>query len=312
MTLVVKQPGLLSLLHDQGRFGRARLGLTTGGPADPVAANLANRLLANEATATVVEVSFGGLQLLAEQVTQIAVTGAELSIKVDGEPRPMWTGFDLPSGSTLELGFSEIGCRTYVAVRGGFQIPESFGSTSTVVREGIGGLQGRKLEVGDRLAATPTRRVEPLWLPPSQRPRYHRRAILRIVLGYQEDDFSHLEQQRFFSGEYRVSDRCDRMGYRLDGPQIHTSRTGLLSEGIALGSVQIPADGQPIILLHDRQTIGGYPKLGVVLSQDCALLAQLRPGDAVHFRPISFEDAHNAINLAHVFESARRLESAPR
>ena len=312
MSLLVKQPGLLSLLHDRGRFGQAKLGLTSGGPADPLAASLANRLLANDSDATLLEVSYGGLHLLARQDTQIAITGAQLPITIDGQEKDQWRVLSLRRGESLELGFSEVGCRSYLAVRGGFTVAPIFGSTSTVVREGIGGLHGGKLEAGDVLPIAALEPIDPRWIPPRQRPSYHKQAILRVVLGYQVNDFSALDQQRFFSSEYQVSDRCDRMGYRLDGPAIPCSRTGMLSEGIALGAIQVPADGQPIVLLHDRQTIGGYPKLGVVLSIDCSLLAQLRPGNSLHFLAISPEDAHNAITLAHVFERSRRLEPAPR
>ncbi|MEO0435700.1 MAG: biotin-dependent carboxyltransferase family protein [Pseudomonadota bacterium] len=312
MSLLVKQPGLLSLLHDRGRFGQAKLGLTAGGPADPLAANLANRLLANDANATLLEVSFGGLLLLAQQDAQIAITGAKLPITIDGQAKDQWRVLTLRRGETLELGFSELGCRSYLAVRGGFSVKPTFGSTSTVVREGIGGLNGGKLGAGDVLDFPKLEPVDFCWLPPQQRPTYHKQAILRVVLGYQVDDFSSLDQQRFFSSEYQVSDRCDRMGYRLDGPPIPCSRTGMLSEGITLGAIQVPADGQPIVLLHDRQTIGGYPKLGAVLSIDCSSLAQLRPGNSVHFLAVTPEDAHNAVNLAHVFERSRRIEAVPR
>ena len=311
MSVLVKQPGLLSLLHDRGRYGQAALGLTTGGPADPLAASLANRLLGNSEAATTLEVSFGGLRVDVLRDVQVAITGADLSVRVDGESREMWRGLALSAGSTLELGFSEIGCRTYVAVSGGVDVPRAFGSTSTVVREGIGGLGGRKLEAGDKLPVIGGTAAELRWIPPSQRPRYHRRAILRVIPGYQTKEFSSLDRTRFFSSRYQVPDRCDRMGYRLDGPAIACERGGMLSEGIALGSVQVPADGQPIVLLHARQTIGGYPKLGVVLASDCAALAQLRPGDSVHFTPMTPQEAHNAVNLAHVFEKSRRFEAAP-
>ena len=310
--LTVRQPGLLSLLQDRGRFGRADLGLTTGGPMDPLAAELANRLLENDAGATLIEVSFGGIELVAEGDLQFAVTGATLPVACDGQERAMWTTQQARAGDVISLGFAEIGCRSYLAVRGGFDIEPSFGSAATVLREGIGGLNGGKLETGDRLPVADSESVEPRWIPPRHRPRYHNRATVRVVPGYQQAHFSRLEQRRFFGSEYRVSDRSDRMGYRLEGPAIHSDLESMLSEGIAPGAIQVPADGQPIVLLNDRQTIGGYPKIGSALSLDCAYLAQLRPGDTVTFTPISEHAAHNALHLAHVFEQARRFESAPR
>jgi biotin-dependent carboxylase-like uncharacterized protein len=307
--LVVRQPGLLSLLQDRGRMGQARLGLTTGGPMDPLAAALANRLLGNEGNATLIEVSFGGLELVAEGNVQVAVTGAELPVAIEGHERPLWTTLELQDGEVLSMGFSELGCRTYLAVRGGFAVPASFGSTATVPREGIGGLNGGPLRPGDRLDVHAAQPVEGRRLALRDRPRYHQRATVRVVPGYQQQHFPRLEQRRFFGGEYRVSERSDRMGYRLEGPSITCDIKGLLSEGIAPGAIQVPADGQPIVLLNDRQTIGGYPKIGSTLSLDRAYLAQLRPGNSVTFTPISEHTAHNALHLARVFERSRRFEA---
>ncbi|WOJ93858.1 biotin-dependent carboxyltransferase family protein [Congregibacter variabilis] len=310
--LEVIQPGLLSLLQDRGRFAQAAIGLTTGGPMDPLAASLANRLLQNSANATLIEVSFGGLVLRARTKTQIAVTGATLPLGIDGKEQAMWSVIEVAEGEEINLGFSETGCRSYLAVRGGFDIPDSFGSSSTVVREGIGGLNGQRLTVGDELPIHAVDAAQELWLPPRMRPRYHHRATVRVIPGYQYAHFPRLEQRRFFGSEYTVTDRCDRMGYRLEGPAIACDIQGILSEGIAPGAIQIPADGQPIALLNDRQTIGGYPKIGCALSLDCAALGQLRPGDTVIFTPISEHYAHNALHLADAFERSRHLEPTPR
>ncbi|EAQ99432.1 biotin-dependent carboxyltransferase family protein [Congregibacter litoralis] len=310
-TLEVLQPGLLSLLQDRGRFAQAAIGLTTGGPMDFIAASLANRLLQNDANATLIEVSFGGLSLRANDDSQIAVTGATLPLTVNGKERPMWSVIDLHAGDEISLGFSTTGCRSYLSVAGGLAINDSFGSTSTVIREGIGGLNGGKLETGDCLPVHPGDRVPLLWYPPRLRPSYHHRATVRVVPGYQHARFSRLEQRRFFGSDYTVSDRCDRMGYRLEGPPIQCDIQGILSEGIAPGAIQIPADGQPIVLLNDRQTIGGYPKIGCALSLDSAALAQLRPGDTVTFAAISEHRAHNALHLAEVYERSRIPEPAP-
>lgn len=309
--LVVRQPGLLSLLQDRGRFGRAALGLTTGGPLDPLAAGLANRLLDNGPDATLIEVSFGGLELLADGPAQVAVTGASLPLSVSGAERPLWTVLDLEDGDSLSLGFAETGCRSYVAVRGGLDVAASFGSTATVPREGIGGLTGGPLQPEDRIAVAPAGRIEARMLAPAHRPRYHQRATVRVVPGYQQQHFSRLEQRRFFGSEYRVSERSDRMGYRLEGPAIACDIQGILSEGIAPGAIQVPADGQPIVLLNDRQTIGGYPKIGTAVSLDCAVLGQLRPGNIVNFTPVSEHTAHNALHLARVLEASRRFEAVP-
>jgi len=309
--LQVIQPGLLSLIQDPGRYGKAALGLTTGGPVDRIAFELGNRLLGNAAGAAAIEVSFGGLVVEAHDDLQICVTGATLPLEIDGRERPMWQVLDVEAGARIHLDYSATGCRSYLAVSGGLAVPASFGSAATVVREAIGGLNGGPLRAGDELAVSSVPARTRLWLPPSQRPLYHHRATLRVIPGYQEKHFSRLDQRRFFSGDYVVSNRCDRMGYRLNGPIVRADIDGILSEGIAMGAIQFPADGQPIILLNDRQTIGGYPKIGCVFTPDCAALGQLRPGDAVNFTPISEHAAHNALHLLEAFEHSRRLEAAP-
>lgn len=306
--LHVEQPGLLSLLQDAGRFGQAALGLTTGGPMDPLAFQLANRLLGNAAGCPAIEVSFGGLVLEADCDTQLSVTGAALPLDVNGEERLLWEVLELRAGDRLTLGYSERGCRSYVAVVGGFDVASSFGSVATVPREGIGGLHGGPLRQGDLLPINSVPPVPRMRLPTVMRPSYANETTLRVIPGYQQQHFSRIDQRRFFSSEYRVSERCDRMGYRLEGPAIHADIDGILSEGIAHGAIQLPADGQPIVLLSDRQTIGGYPKLGCVLASDCAALGQLRPGATVHFTPISANEAHNALHLAHRYVQSLHLE----
>lgn len=309
--LRVLNPGILSLLQDRGRFGHARLGLASGGPMDPQAFALCHRLLRGPAPGSAIEVTVGGLELQVTGRAQLCVTGAPLPVTVNGRERPMWQVLDLDPGDRLALGHSRVGCRSYVALRGRLRVAPSFGSIATVPREGIGGLRGGRLERGDELPFDAAPPATPLWLPPAQRPRYHHRGTLRVVPGYQQRHFSRRAQRRFFGSDYVLSDRCDRMGYRLTGPVVRPAIDGILSEGIALGAIQFPADGQPIVLLNDRQTIGGYPKLGCVLSLDCATLAQLRPGDRVTFTPISARTAHRALHLAHWFERSRRLEAAP-
>jgi biotin-dependent carboxylase-like uncharacterized protein len=308
MSLEVIQPGALSLLQDSGRYGQHRIGLTNGGPLDPEAFYYCNRLLGNEPGSTAVEMSFGGAQFRATVDTFICVTGADMPLAINGREQPSWTVLPVTAGDDISLGFAEHGCRSYLGVAGGFSVEQAFGSTATVMRENIGGLNGSKLQPGDRLpcAAASGRRL--YYLAPEHRPRYQNMATVRVLPGYQQAHFSRLQQRRFFSHRYVVSERCDRMGYRLEGPAIACDIDGILSEGICFGAVQIPADGQPIVLLNDRQTIGGYPKIGSALSLDAAHLAQLRPGDTVHFAPISAHGAHNALHLAQAMRNRRPLQ----
>jgi len=161
------------------------------------------------------------------------------------------------------------------------------------VRENIGGLNGDKLQVGDHLPCASAVLSQHYCLGSEAQPQYRNSATLRVVLGYQQDAFDATQQWRFFNSEYLVSDRCDRMGFRLEGEAIHSGMVGMLSEGICHGAIQIPADGQPIVLMNDRQTIGGYPKIGSVIPLDTAKLAQLSPGATIRFESISPEYAHN-------------------
>lgn len=306
-SLSVISPGTLSLLQDAGRFGMAALGLTQGGPLDTHSFIWANALVGNPYHSTVIEHSIGGLILRANSTCTVAITGAELPVQCNGQPVACWQPIQLRAGDELVLGYMTRGLRAYLAVAGGFAITPQFGSTSTVMREGIGGLHqdGSKLAAGDLLplgqgttaatVTTPAAAIRQLTLPPAVND--NNPLVLRLLLGYQVSQFSPTEQARFFLNPYQVSPQCDRMGYKLSGSAIQCQSRALLSEGISLGAVQIPPDGQPIVLLNDRQTLGGYPKIGTVLSLDCWKLAQCAPGSKVHFKPINSYQSHNALAL---------------
>lgn len=296
----VTSAGVLSLLQDSGRFGQSALGLTTGGPMDAASAQWANRLLHNPSDASLIECSVGGLQLSAQCDSYIVVTGAELPLTINGKAANLWTVHPVQAGDSIELGMVSKGLRAYLAVAGGFNINAQFGSVSTVLREAIGGLNGHKLQTGDILPAASVKRLSLLQLPAQYRPQFNKVLTLRLIEGYQVQQFSATERQRFYLNSYKVTPQADRMGYKLSGTALKCQQTQLLSEGICYGAVQIPPDGQPIVLLNDRQTLGGYPKIGSVLSLDCALLAQAAAGTEVYFTPISIEQAHNALCLAKV------------
>ncbi|MEW6992747.1 biotin-dependent carboxyltransferase family protein [Colwelliaceae bacterium MEBiC 14330] len=297
---IVNSPGVLSLIQDAGRYGCFNLGLSNGGPADAQAFYWANRLCNNALDASAIEVSVGGLQLTAQIDCTIAVTGAPMLLTVNGQAKPLWRSFKVKAGDNICLGYASLGVRCYVAVTGGFDIEASFGSTATLCRENIGGLSGDKLQVHDVLPInTPsnnTKHVQQL-LAEQDQPQYANHLMLRTVQSYQYQQFSTVERSLFYANEYQVSQHWDRMGYRLEGRAIKADIEGILSEGICYGAVQVPADGQPIVLLNDRQTIGGYPKIGAVISQDCAKLSQLRQGDSVHFQAITMSEADNLFHL---------------
>lgn len=292
----VDRPGVLTLIQDAGRFGCHRLGLTTGGPADPVAFNWANRLCGNDAGTTALEVSIGGLVLESQVDTTIALCGADMPLTINRQARENWRSHRIKSGDRVALAYARSGMRAYLAVADGFNIPATLGSTATVVREGLGGLSGNQLQAGDHLPCNTSDR-QCLSLGRGYRPVYAGRALLRVVSGYQSALISGAQQQRFFASEYRLLSQSDRMACRLTGPPIDIDIPDLLSEGICLGAIQFPPDGLPIILMQDRQTIGGYPKLGSVISLDIAQLGQLKPGGRISFKSVTMAEARH-IRLA--------------
>ena len=236
---IIKQPGLLTLIQDKGRFGAHNLGLTNGGPLDALAFDWANRLLGNEGNATCLEISFGGLTLESDIDTAIVVTGAKMPVKINGDSIPQWQTCPVKKGDTIELGYAISGTRTYLAVAGGFTVAPSFGSSATVVREKVGGLNGDKLQASDQLTCKAHTLSQHYRLADEDQPQYSDGAILRVVLGYQQDAFDIIEKQRFFSSDYQVTDRSDRMGFRLEGEAIKSDIVGMLSEGICHGAIQI-------------------------------------------------------------------------
>jgi len=303
----VIQPGLLTLIQDRGRFGQHRLGLTNGGPLDSHAFDWANRLCANDANASALEISIGGLVLEAQTDTYIAITGADMKVTINNIAIDLWRTIKVSSGDKISFGFATSGARAYLSVAGGFNIPESFTSTATVTREAIGGINGSKLQAQDILPCAQTLQGKIVSLPVQEIPDYNLPVTLRVILGYQQETFDAVQQRLFFSSEYQLSDKVDRMGFRLQGQSIQSSIEGILSEGICHGAIQIPADGQPIILMNDRQTIGGYPKIGSVIAQDTAKLSQLMPGAYVNFEQISLEHAHNINHLKTVRDQSITL-----
>lgn len=299
------QAGPQSVLQDDGRFGYQRLGFANGGPLDAESYYWAHRLCGNNATATAIEILLGGVVLEALADTVIAITGAEMPVTINGERISLWQSHRINTGDKLEVGFTSVGLRSYLAVSGGFNVPDILGSSATVIRDEIGGLDGKALKVGQLLNINNQLSHKILMLAKSSRPKIKASSAggaaeieLRLLPGYQFERFPEEKRQLFFSSTFRVSNRCDRMGYCLNGPDVSSGVSSLLSEGICHGAVQVPPDGQPIVLLNDRQTIGGYPKLGSVVSCDTAKLAQCGPGSRIRFSKISVRQAHAEILLA--------------
>lgn len=286
---VVLKAGVLATLQDQGRFGYAHLGLTQGGPADYASYRIADLLLQNPNPSCQIEVAVGGFSLLALTDTVFCVTGGAMPLTVNGQPKSLWHTHRIKKDDVLELGFATSGLRCYLAVAGGFKLPKDFGSNSTVLREKIGGIAGAALQPGQFLPAASVYRPL-LWaLPEKLWPDYSAPLQLGLLPGYQQHWFDESQWQQLYSTDYQVSALYDRMGYRLQGEPLLYQPRALLSEGICYGAVQLPPDGLPIVLLNDRQTLGGYPKPGVVLARDAAALAQCQQGHPIRFYPVSPE-----------------------
>ncbi len=301
--LEVETGGLLTTVQDLGRAGRQRSGLTPGGVMDPFAACAANLLLGNLRGAATLEITLLGPALRFLAPAQIALCGGDLSAHLDEKQMPLWKTVRVQPGQTLSFGRRRTGARAYLAVAAGLGVPELLGSRSTFLRGKLGGLEGRPLRPGDILpggAASSRRAVR--GLRPQDIPAYGLPAVLRVLPGPHRSHFSGAGQAALFAASYLLSPQSDRQGYRLDGPAVERSGTGdILSEPMPLGGIQIPPDGQPILLMADRQTTGGYPLIGVVISADIPRAAQLAPGDAVRFVPVTLAAAANAAKDAERF-----------
>ena len=276
--------GLFSTIQDQGRYGYAPLGRTTSGAMDEYAYLWGQKLLNNH-YANAIEVMVG-LELEATKPTTISVTGADLNFCLNAQPMPIWQTFNIKKGDRLSFPKRVSGQRAYLAVKDGFTIKKEYGSYATTLKEKL----GSKLQKGELLPFHASTSQELKRLKPAFIPRYTHHLTLHLLLTYQNDSFSEEEQKKFFNSNYQITLQSDRMGAKLQGEAITPKITGIISEGIAFGAVQIPKDGQPILLLKERQTIGGYPKIGTVLASDCFKFSQLSVGDTINFKAIGLEE----------------------
>ncbi|SFJ19154.1 biotin-dependent carboxyltransferase family protein [Bradyrhizobium sp. cf659] len=306
--LEIVEPGLATTLQDLGRRGFQRYGISASGAMDSIALATANALVGNKAEMAAVEITLAGPTLTcAGADVRFALAGADFAIGIDGRPVSSYETHDLKAGQRLSIGTARDGARAILAVSGGFQVTPMLGSVSTHSRSQLGGLDGGPLRAGDRLPlAAPGLPARPhLMVPPTHRRRAQ--GPVRVLLGPQDDAFSPEGIATFFASDYTVTALSDRMGCRLEGPRVqHAGAVGIVSDGTVFGSIQIPGNGQPIILLADRQTTGGYPKIATVISADLPRLAQLRPGERVRFEAIE-EDV--AVKLAReMHERIKRID----
>ncbi|HEV8214629.1 MAG TPA: biotin-dependent carboxyltransferase family protein, partial [Gemmatimonadaceae bacterium] len=310
MTIRVLTGGLQTTVQDLGRPAHQHQGIPGGGAMDRTAMRIANLLVGNDASAAALETTLIGPSLVFAQETLIALTGADLEAAVGDKPIPLWHAALLPAGTTLRFGRALRGCRTYIAVAGGVDVPGIFGSRSTYLRAEFGGFAGRALHAGDALvvgrpsalsqriaaslrAGSAGHTATARWSAGvSIRTPISDDAVVRLIRGAHTDLLTEASRAVLVGSRFRVSASSDRMGYRLDGETLALrAPTELLSEGVAFGTVQLPPGGSPIVLMADRQTTGGYPRIGEVATVDLGLIAQLKPGDHLRFSFISLEEA---------------------
>ena len=294
-TIEVLRPGLLTTVQDLGRWGQQAIGVSVAGPMDTFSHRLANCLVGNAESAATLEITLIGPELEFDAPAIVAVCGADFDITVNGQLLSEGTSLYM-TGGRIQFGRRRAGARAYLAVRGGIQTLPVLGSRATHVVSGMGGLHGRPLTAGDRLpfvpqaADRPLRRAAGLTLPSCSRAR------LRVLPGAQADWFEPAALSTLTTVSFRVSPRSNRMGYRLEGPPLARRRhEEPISEPLAFGAVQVPAAGEPILLMADRQTAGGYPKIASVISADLPLAGQLGPGDFIEFEWCSRQDAATAL-----------------
>jgi biotin-dependent carboxylase-like uncharacterized protein len=293
-------PGMLTTIQDSGRYGFSQFGVPSSGALDNFSFRVANLLAGNQEEEACLETTIMGLKLKALSEMVIAITGGDLSPKLNGEPLDMWRVHLLVEGDTITFKKAQSGCRAYLAVSGGFAIPKIMGSRSTNLSSRFGGLEGRALRRGDILKRfdfpSPLNRLG-LRFPSDGIPLFEKEVVLRVISGSQDHHFTEIGSQTFYSSSYQVTPQCDRMGVRLEGPKIERRsdvKESIISEGLLPGAVQVPGNGKPIIILNELVT-GGYTKIATVISTDLPKVAQLKPGDHVRFESISIKEAHRLL-----------------
>lgn len=302
------KPGMLSILQDQGRYGYRKYGVIASGPMDLFAHQAANILVGNTADAAVLEITLNGPTMVAQLDMLIALCGADLEADVEGRRVPLWRSFLIQKGERLNFRYAVKGCRAYLAVHGGFTANVSMGSTSTYLRAGIGGYEGRSLQAGDELKLSNARKTavnignlsHSGAVTPYIRPNYEDNPVVGIVWGKEADHFAKSDKAKFLTRSFTVTLQSDRMGYRLEGKPISLKRGNsheMISEAVVPGTIQVPPSGQPILLLSDCQTTGGYSRIAHVITAHLPLIAQVKPGGKLRFREVSLREAQEQLLL---------------
>lgn len=326
MSITVIHPGLLTTIQDLGRYGYQKYGIIVGGAMDTYSLRLANVLIGNKEEEAGLEITLMGPSLEIDKDTLIAITGGDLSPTIDGKSVPMRRPVYLHKKSILKFGPCKSGCRSYLAVAGGYDIPEVMESKSTYLRAGIGGFKGRGLQKGDVIQVkAPNKESLKImgnlskkdssdsfsssswYLKREHNIKQSSNIKIRVIVDRQFKQFALESKKQFFTSSFKITPQSDRMGYRLSGATLKLEKPlEMISEAVSLGTIQVPADGNPIILLADRQTVGGYPKIAQVAAVDICKVVQSKPGDKISFEEISLQEAERLyIERAQYIENLR-------
>jgi biotin-dependent carboxylase-like uncharacterized protein len=292
MPIRVKNPGMFSTIQDLGRYGCTHLGISPAGAADRLSLRIANLLVGNRENAPALEMTLLGATLEFEERRIVALAGADCDARVGTTSVRLGEAVEVPPGGVLKCGGMKTGARSYLAVQGGFDVPAVMGSAATDVRGRFGGFEGRRLKAGDLLPVQDGRSAGTRKLKPDALDAVYRHDTVRVTRGAQQEWFGPEAFEVLFSSPYSISDQSDRTGLRLTGEPLRPrEQSQLLTDGIPLGAMQVPQDGQPIILFVDQQTTGGYPKIVNVIMADMHHVGQLRPHEQVRFQEVSIPQA---------------------
>jgi KipI family sensor histidine kinase inhibitor len=309
--LQVEVGGLLTTIQDLGRSGYRRFGLPQSGAMDSLALRLTNLLLGNSPGAAALEFTAPGPRLRAVRPVAIALGGADHAPALNGRPLPMWSAFKLRAGDVLAFGAPRFGQWGYIALPGGVDVPAVMGSRSTYLRAKLGGYGGRRLQAGDRIGCARPDEAALLRLAAPLRPRIGGPVVARIVLGPERAYFTEEAVAALLGEAFHASAEIDRAGYRLSGPCLaHRRNAEMLSDGLLPGALQVPAAGQPIVIMADGPTSGGYPKIGAVVRSDLGKIAQARRNEAIRFRAVDWDAAHVASREEAAYLAALHFERA--
>ncbi|RFU62077.1 5-oxoprolinase subunit C family protein [Peribacillus glennii] len=310
--ITIIKPGILTSIQDLGRYGFQKYGVIASGAMDQSAHRIANLLVGNEENAATLEITLLGPAIAFNEDALISICGGDLSATINGQAVRRWRPVFVRGGSTLKFGPGKAGCRAYIAVAGGFDVPVVMNSKSTYLRAEIGGFSGRALKEGDQIAWSSHGNLSGImikhlksnlkdhffmecdWSAAGDLIDYTSRRSIRVMEGRQFELFTKGSQEKFFSEPFTVTSESDRMGYRLKGPLLTMEKAEeMISEAVSFGTIQVPSEGNPIVLLADRQTTGGYPKIGQIAAVDLPYLAQAKPGDRVYFTKVTLDEAQS-------------------